>query len=325
MNLPLAESLAFGVQTLYRRTEPAVGPWLPDVAEARRLVELVDQSGYDSLWVGDHLAFAIPILDPLMQLMQAATWSSRLALGVGVYLLPLRHPAPVAKQAATLDLLSEGRLLFGVGVGGEFPGEFDLAGVPINERGARLGEGIEVLRKLWSGEEVSHDGRFFDFGPTRMLPAPVRPGGPPIWCGGRQPAALARAGRLADGYISYVVTPQMYAEALEHIDVAADRAGRDLTAFGTGHLLFARIDETRELAVEKASASLSVRYAMDFRRATERYAACGRPEDVAEQIAAFARAGVRHLVMDFVGPYEEKEEQVARFATEVIPLLANAV
>lgn len=325
MDLPLANTLSFGIQTINRRTEPAVGPWLPNLADAKRLVELVDRCGYDSIWVGDHLAFAIPILDPLIQLMQAATWSSRLQIGVGVYLLPLRHPASVAKQAATLDLLSQGRLLFGVGVGGEFPGEFELVDVPVKERGARLSEGIEVLRKLWSGEAVSHEGRFYSFPSTQMLPAPAQPGGPPIWCGGRQPAALRRTGRLADGYVSYVVTPDMYREALQTIATAAESSGRQLTRFDTGHLLFARLDKSREAAIEKANASLSVRYAMDFRAATERYAACGTPEDVAEQIDAFVRAGVRHIVMDFVGPYEEKEEQVAWFAESVKPLLANVV
>ena len=92
------------------------------------------------------------------------------ALRSGVYLLPLRHPGPVAKQVSTLDHLSEGRLIFGVGVGGEFPREYALAGVPLEERGARLSEGIAVLRKLWSGEKVAHEGRFYPFPEVQMLP-----------------------------------------------------------------------------------------------------------------------------------------------------------
>ena len=109
MTLQLNSALKFGVQTLDRRTEPATGPWLPDAEDGRRMVELIDRLGYDSLWVGDHLSFAIPILDPFIQLAQAATYSARLELGIGVYLLPLRHPGPVAKQAATLDHLSGGQ------------------------------------------------------------------------------------------------------------------------------------------------------------------------------------------------------------------------
>ena len=224
MDLPLATRLSIGIQTIHRRTEPATAPWLPRIDELVALVELVDRCGYDSLWVGDHIAFAVPILDPLLTLAQAAVVSRRLILATGVYLLPLRHPGPVAKQIATLDHLTEGRLIFGVGVGGEFPKEFEACGVPIAERGARLSEGITVLRQLWTGKTVSHGGRFFAFDRVQMLPPPRQPGGPPIWCGGRSDAALRRAGRLADGWISYVVTPEMYKARAEQ-DRRGSRGG----------------------------------------------------------------------------------------------------
>src|SRR3546814_9259172 len=94
---------------MHRRNEPATGPWEPRIDELRHLVELVDRLGYDSLWTGDHIAFAIPILDPLLQIAQASAFSSRLTFGSCVYLLALRHPTPVAKQVATLDHLTEGR------------------------------------------------------------------------------------------------------------------------------------------------------------------------------------------------------------------------
>src|SRR5690606_26064411 len=135
---------------------PATTPWMPATAELRELVELVDRSGFDSLWVGDHISFPVAILDPFQQLAQAAMVSSRLIFGTAVYLLPLRHPTPVAKQVSTLDHLTEGRFIFGVGVGGEFPKEYEACGVPLGERGARLTESIEVLRKLWTGEPATH-------------------------------------------------------------------------------------------------------------------------------------------------------------------------
>ncbi len=323
MDLPLATRLSVGIQTIHRRTEPATAPWLPRIDELVALVELVDRCGYDSLWVGDHIAFAVPILDPLLTLAQAAVVSRRLILATGVYLLPLRHPGPVAKQIATLDHLTEGRLIFGVGVGGEFPKEFEACGVPIAERGARLSEGIKVLRQLWTGDTVSHGGRFFAFDSVQMLPPPRQPGGPPIWCGGRSDAALRRAGRLADGWISYVVTPEMYKAALSRIAEAAEAAGRKLDSFGTGHLLFARLDQSYEKALDAASATLSVRYAMDFRRAAERYAALGTAQQIAERIRMFYQAGARHISLDLVGPYEERPAQIERFATEVLPLLAD--
>ena len=321
MDLPLDDTLKFGIQTLHRRTEPAAGPWLPDLDDARALVERIDRLGYDSLWVGDHVAFTIPILDPLLQLAQAAAFSRRLTFGTGVYLLPLRHPTLVAKQVSTLDHLTGGRLIFGVGVGGEFPNEFAACGVAVTERGARMSEAIGVLRALWTGEPVANDGRHFPFPEVRMQPAPRQPGGPPIWCGGRSKAALERAGRMADGWVSYVVTPDMYRSALETIAQAA--AGRDLARFGTGHLLFARIDDNYEQALDQATATLSTRYAMDFREPARKYAALGSPADVAARLREFYDAGLRHVILDFVGPYEERDQQIERFVAEVRPLLAD--
>src|SRR6516225_2041949 len=145
MELHLDERLSVGLQAIHRRTEPTNGPWLPGIDEMCALVELVDRSGYDSLWVGDHISFPLPIFDPLLQLAQAAVVSRRLQFGTSVFLLPLRHPTPVAKQVSTLDHLTEGRFIFGVGVGGEFPKEYEACGVPIAERGARLTESIEVI------------------------------------------------------------------------------------------------------------------------------------------------------------------------------------
>jgi probable F420-dependent oxidoreductase len=324
MDLVLDDKLRIGLITIHRRTEPATGPWLPSIKELRELVELVDSSGYDSLWCGDHISFPMAILDPLLQLAQAAVVSQRLMFGTSVYLLPLRHPVPVAKQVATLDHLTEGRFIFGVGVGGEFAREYEACGVPLKERGARLGEAIPLLRKLWSGEPVTYEGRFYQsFNNVPMQPPARQIGGPPIWCGGRSDAALARAGRLADGWIAYVVTPDMYKSAVDKIAAAAKSAGRAGAKFGTGHLLFTRLDDTYEKALDTATASLSYRYAMDFRKPAERYAALGSPQQIADRMRAFHAAGVRHITLDLVGPYEERNRQIERIAREVFPLLED--
>ena len=280
-------------------------------------------SGSLTDWVGDHLSFSIPILDPLIQLAQAVSASPRLIIGTGVYLLPLRHPGTVAKQIATLDLLSRGRLIFGVGVGGEFDTDFVAAGVPMNQRGARLSESISVLRKLWTGEEVSNEGHFYPFENIRMTPNPYYKYGPPIWCGGRSVKALERAGSLADGYLSYVVTPEMFRKSMEQIKAAADMTGRKIERFGTGHLLFTRLDTSYENALTAAAKTLSVRYSMDFFEPAKRYCALGQPIDVAKRLEEFFDAGVRHIVMDFVGPYEGRTEQIRQFSEEVFPLIKH--
>ena len=200
MDLPLEPHLKIGIQTIHRRTEPAVGPWLPKIDELQAIVSQIDRCGFDSIWVADHIWYPAAILDPLLMLAQAAVVSRRLLLGIGVYLLPLRHPVPVAKMVATLDHLSEGRLIFGVGIGGEFAKEYEACGVPVKERGARLSEAIPLLRSLLRGETVDHKGRHYPgFSGLSLQPPARQPGGPPIWVGGRADAALARTGRLADG------------------------------------------------------------------------------------------------------------------------------
>jgi alkanesulfonate monooxygenase SsuD/methylene tetrahydromethanopterin reductase-like flavin-dependent oxidoreductase (luciferase family) len=290
--------------------------------EAREIAARAEHLGYDSLWTGDHIAFTLPILDPLLQLAQFAAASSRLMLGTGVFLLPLRHPVLAAKQVVSIDQLSNGRFIFGVGVGGEFELEYDAVNVPLAERGARLEAALPLMRGLLAGEPTRGDERFYPFPEVTLKPATLQTP-MPIWCGGRAPAALDRMGRLADGWLSYVVTPEQYAEGLSKIEAGALRVGREVSSFGTGHLLFARVADDYETAFESANAHLSRRYAMDFSRATKRYAAIGTPEDVAARMDEYRRAGVRHFILDTISDaQDERNEQLERFAKEVRPLLS---
>ena len=132
-----------------------------------------EAAGFDSVWAGDHISFHIPLLESLTLLSFVAAATERIGLATGVYLVPLRHPTTSAKVISTLDVLSGGRLTLGVGVGGEFPPEFEAAGVPVKERGSRTDESIEIMRRLWSEDRVEHSGRHFRFGPVsgRSRPA----------------------------------------------------------------------------------------------------------------------------------------------------------
>ncbi len=292
-------------------------------SETRANVDLAEKWGYHSIWVGDHIEFPLPLLDPFVQLAHAAALNSTLTFGTAVYLLPLRHIVPVAKQVASLDLLSDGRFILGAGVGGEFANEWKACGVPRNERGARMSEGIPLLKKLMSGETVENPhGKFYPFDELTMKPAASTPSGPPVWTGGRSAAALKRAGLMADGWIGYSVTPGMYADALSQIERAANDAGREIGPFGTGDLLFTQIGDTYEEAYEKANAHLSMRYAMDFSNATKKYCALGRPEDVAERYNEYYQAGCRHFVLDLTSTGQDLKVQIERFGREVRPLLS---
>jgi alkanesulfonate monooxygenase SsuD/methylene tetrahydromethanopterin reductase-like flavin-dependent oxidoreductase (luciferase family) len=141
--------------------------------------------------------------------------------------------------------------------------------------------------------------------------------------GPRQAPALRRAGRLADGWLSYAVTPDQYRASLQTIAGAGEKAGRDLSHFATGHLLFARLGENYQSALDYVTEKLSARYGMDFSAPAKRYCALGTAEEVAESIRQFHAAGMRHLVIDFIAERSDQIEQIDRFGAEVIPLLAD--
>ncbi|PYM07194.1 MAG: hypothetical protein DMD82_06310, partial [Candidatus Rokuibacteriota bacterium] len=150
-------------------------------AEQWALVRRIEELGFESIWTGDHVSFYLPLYESLTLLASYASITTRLRLGTAVYLLALRQPAIVAKITSTLDALSTGRLIFGVGVGGENPKEFEASGVPHRERGARVDEGIEVVRTLWRDTAATFKGRFTSFEGVSIDPKPAQPGGPPIW------------------------------------------------------------------------------------------------------------------------------------------------
>src|SRR5215475_12804291 len=208
----------------------------------------VDELGYDSLWTGDHVSFHGPIYESLTLLSSYIGITKRARLGVGVYLLALRHPTIAAKITSALDALSGGRLIFGVGVGGENPKEFEASGSPHGERGARVSEAIDVVRTLWRDSPATFKGRFTQFEGVSIDPKPVQTPGPPVWIGGRSDAALARAGGQGDGWVSYVVTPERYAQSLAKIRAAAAADGRSLDGFATAHLTFITVGRDRERA-----------------------------------------------------------------------------
>jgi probable F420-dependent oxidoreductase len=289
---------------------------------AKRQARRIEALGFDSLWVGDHVAFHVPIAESLTTLAFAAGATERITLGTAVYLLALRHPTHAAKVSATLDRLSDGRLVLGVGLGGEFPPEWEAVGVPVAERASRVEEGIGVVRRLWTEDRVAHEGRHFRFGPVTMAPKPAaqradgRPGAPPIWIGGRAPAAMRRIGRLGDGYISHMCAPETYRENLATIAEAAAHAGRGPLEFGAAAFLFTFLEERFEDAHEKAAKLLGMIYARDFREALKKYCLLGRPEDCLEQMRAFARAGCRHFIL---APLSDPEAFAERVAAEILP------
>jgi probable F420-dependent oxidoreductase len=281
--------------------------------------EMAEALGFDSVWVGDHLLWYVPSPDPAVILGALAARTERVRLGTAVYLAALRNPVAVAKMGATLDHLSGGRFVLGVGIGGENPAEFEAAGVPLRQRSGRLDETVEVCRRLWAGSEpVTYAGRYVRLSEVRFDLPPLTPGGPPIWVGGRAPRSLARAGRLGDGWLAFVVTPERFAEGWATVRRHAADAGRDPDALTPGLQLWCNLADSDEEARALLAPPIEAMYRTPYERFA-RYTICGTPETWQARVREFAAAGVRHFNLVFAGG--DVRVQMARFATEVMPLL----
>jgi len=162
--------------------------------------ERAEAAGFDSVWLGEHHNNPLLYPRPLLGLTAIASRTRRLRLGTGVLLLPLYRPLDVAEEAAMVDVISNGRLILGVGAG-YAPEEFDAFGVSLKERGSRMDEAVPLIQRLWSGEQVTHEGRHFRMTNATVAPRPVQRPRPPMWFAGWLEPAIRRAGRLGDGWL----------------------------------------------------------------------------------------------------------------------------
>ena len=256
------------------------------------MAERAVAAGLDHLTVGDHVSFADGHgADGLIQAAALLAAHSRVSVQTGVYLLSLRHPAVVARQLATIAQLAPGRFTFGIGVGGDDPTELRFCGIDPRERGARTTEALRCVRQLMSGDDVDFRGRFFEL-QGAIRPAPTIP--IPILVGGRSDAALARAGRLGDGWLALWISPRRFAEATGVIDAAARKAGRTAVHWQHALQLWAGFDASPARARERLGATMTAAYALPFER-FERYAPYGPPEAVADALAPYLAVGCRRF------------------------------
>jgi probable F420-dependent oxidoreductase len=214
---------------------PVSGSWATP-GNLRQIAQRAEQLGYTTLWSFQRLFVPetqqLPpayssVLDPLVPLGFAAAVTERITLGTAIVNMPYQAPAVLAKQLASLDVLSGGRLVAGLGLGWSAE-EFAAVGVPYERRGARAEEYVACLRALWDDDPVSFSGEFYAVPASSMRPKPVQRPGPPILLGGTVPRALARAGRLADGWISSSrADPETLGESVEAVRGGAREAGRD--------------------------------------------------------------------------------------------------
>ena len=217
------------------------GTALQTVTDVAGFARRAEELGFDLLGCGEHVMFHGPVGNTFISLSVAAGATQRIRLLSSIVLLPLYPAALAAKLGAALDVASNGRYNFGVGVGGEFPKEFEACGVPVKQRGARTNEALEVITRLWTERDVTFHGRFTTTNEVTISPAPVQKPHPPIWVAGRRDAAMKRAARYANGWLPYMYTPEQLHDSIETITRYREEFGRDMADFNPGVFIFTTV------------------------------------------------------------------------------------
>jgi alkanesulfonate monooxygenase SsuD/methylene tetrahydromethanopterin reductase-like flavin-dependent oxidoreductase (luciferase family) len=291
----------------------------PETGSLLDLAVRAERLGFDSVWVGDSL-LARPRHDPLTLLAAVAARTTKVELGTAVFLPALRNPVVLAHQLATLDQVSEGRLVLGAGIASDVPNiraEFVAAGVPFEGRVGRMMEGLRLARALWTGEPVEWDGRWRVEGGV-LGPTPHRPGGPPIWMAGSVRPAFERAARHFDGWFANEASLARWSEQWGEVRAIVQEAGRDLASFVAAIYVTLAVDADAGRAEQRLDAFLENYYgqpAAVMRRRQACYA--GPATGAAAFLKGFADAGASHVIVRFPGDPERNLDTFTRLRADL--------
>lgn len=295
------------------------GPWPPGRGGADflwNLCDLCERTDIDSIWLSDRLSSPVPVPEVMTTLAAIAARTTSLKFGPSVIVLPYRTPVVAAKEMATVDWLSRGRLFPAVGVGVELPREFDASGVAFRERGRRTDEAIRVIRMLWTQDEVTFHGEFYRLDRISVLPKPWQQP-PPIWIGGKSEAAQKRTARLGDGWMPSFITPDEFRAGVERVQELATAERREVPADHFGTLINFALADSPEAAAAMADPFVP-RGRVD--EATIRQCtAFGPSEVVAGRIEEYVKGGGSKFILRPLCPPDAMLDQLARLAAEVIP------
>ena len=300
-------------------TRESVMEGRPEAAPLLALAERAEALGYASIWVGDSI-LARPRHEPLTLLSAVAARTRRAELGTAVLLPALRNPVVLAHGIATLDQISEGRFILGVGIASDVANiraEFVACGVPFEKRVGRMLEGLRLARELWTGKPVTWNGRWVVDNAT-LGPVPHRPGGPPIWIGGMVRASLERVGRLYDGWFPNSPDPERWRAQWAEIGAIAREAGRDPGQLTGAVYLTLTIDENAGQAEDRMNAFIESYYgrpAAEMRARQATYA--GPAEGAAAWLSSWVRAGAAHLVLRFAGDHGRHLDAIAKLRPSI--------
>jgi len=287
-----------------------------DLELIRKFVVRAETLGYDSLWVQEQMITDTAILEPVALLTYVAGLTSRVRLGTAVLLTVVRNPVELAKTLATIDQLSGGRLVVGVGIGGPTT-PHEIFGVPREHRVRRFVEGINVMKALWTQPKASVSGDFWNFTDVPMEPKPAQKPHPPIWFGARTEVALKRAARLGDGWMGPGSSSSAeFVQHMEWIRRLLDEAKRDPATFSISKRVYIAVDDNRDIAERRLRQWFGARY--KFPDMAPRVSIFGSHRECVDKLGALVKAGAQHLLLD---PVYDHVEQMELLATEVVPAL----
>ena len=300
-----------------------LGLVLPPYDEPSRLwqaARAAEQHGFHSIWVTDSTLPGYPWLDGPSVLGGVIAVTSTVQVGTSIFVLARRNPVLVAHTLVTLDYLSGGRLIFGVGVGEKDlrPQEYAIAGVSMEQRGAITDEYLRLLQRLWTESTVTHQGTFFQCTNITIEPKPVRQGKIPIWIGGKAEGPLLRTAAYANGWMPALITPSDYRTLWSRLRDVVARAGRDMSSITGAVYLFATIGASHEEACSVLAPAIEAIFHAPFEN-FEPVCLVGTADHWVEQIGRYADVGVTHVnvllyTRDLIG-------DVQRIGQEVVPRL----
>ena len=297
----------------------------PEIPDPKALVEYgekVEALGYDSLWVWDHILLGVepnfPIMDSLTTLTTIAARTKRIKLGTGILVLPLRNPVALAKQLATMDQFSNGRLIMGM-ASGWYKREFDALGIPFEKRGKLMDENLEILNRLWTEEKV--DGKYMahNISAAVMYPKPAQKPRMPLLIGGYVDRVLARAGVSGDGWLTYFYEPKNFTKSWNKVRAAAKEAGKDPDKLLNASQLPIMVGKSKEAVQPDMLDWLNKEWDFPANSDCSRESAImGSVDDCVAQLKEHLAVGVQKII--FV-PYKYQADQVEIIAREIIPRL----
>ncbi len=300
-----------------------LGIGLSDFDHIAENAQRAEQQGYDFVSTGEHVFFYGPIGNGLIALAAAAGATQHIKLMSTITLVPLYPAALLAKLVTTLDHVSHGRFHLGVGVGGEFAKEFEACGVPVNERGARTNETLEVMHKLWQEDEVTFAGRFTTLNGVTLAPKPIAQPQPPVWISGRSEAAMRRCARFGSGWLPYMYTPEQLSSSLQTIKAMSADYQRE-TLVEPGLFIFFVVHEDRDQAIEMATQRLSRQYNQDFSKLVHKYAIAGNPDDCAARLKEYIDAGASTIILNSATTAAYTATNEALMAQSVLPVVKQS-